>query len=192
MALPTLLLSYPFVLTILAGGLAGASAILLRRAGLSLGRWADALAGLLGLGAALAFAWSYFWAWSLSEPSREGASLFMVGLGWLLVLAGAALAAVALSVGGVRALLSGPSARASARLPYRRVRRPLPAGLMLVAFGVSMVGDTLVLWVCFLLCLVLTHLLLELWDWEVCQRHPGLREYFERTPRYLPRLRPRA
>jgi len=183
-----LLLQFPFVLTLVAGGLAGASAVLLRRAAAALGRSFAILSTALDVAAAGAFAFSFGWAWSMSHPSRAtGFALFVV-LGVICFLGGMGLAIQALSVRGAGAIRSWPPSRFENRTPYRQLRRPIAAGVMLMALGAALLVDTIVLWVCFGLWLVILHLVLELREWEMKQRFPECRDYLQRTPRYLPRL----
>jgi protein-S-isoprenylcysteine O-methyltransferase Ste14 len=182
------LLNYPFVLTLAAGALAGASAILLRRASAVYGQWLSSLAILLQVGATLAFGWSFYWAWTIVEPSENAGFPVLAALGWFLALGGGALTLQALSVRGVGALSSWPAARVENRAPYRHIRRPIAVGLFLVLLGATLIVDTVPAYACLIAFVLLAHGLLELGDWELKLRLPGARDYIKRTPRYLPRL----
>lgn len=183
-----LLLQFPFVLTLVAGGLAGASAVLLRRAATALGRPLVILSMALDVAAAGAFAFSFGWAWSMSHPSRATGFALFVLLGGICLLGGMALAIQALSVRGAGPIRSWSPTRLDNRTPYRQVRRPIATGVMLMALGAALLVDTIALWACFWLWLVILHLVLELREWELVARFPECRDYLQRTPRYLPEL----
>lgn len=183
-----LLLQFPFVLTLVAGGLAGASAVLLRWAATALGRPLVILSMALDVAAAGAFAFSFGWAWSMSHPSRATGFALFVLLGGICLLGGMALAIQALSVRGAGPIRSWSPARLENRTPYRQVRRPIATGVMLMALGAALLVGTIALWACFGLWLVILHLVLELREWELVARFPECRDYLQRTPRYLPRL----
>ena len=85
----------------------------------------------------------------------------------------------ALSVRGLRDLYTWPAAKLENRSPYRQVRRPIGLGLMVVALGATLVVDTLPAWVCFFVWLVLTHIQLEVEEWEMRHRLPGARDYLK-------------
>ena len=72
-----------------------------------------------------------------------------------------------MEVRGLGVLRSGSPASYEGRTPYRQLRRPIAAGAMLVALGLVLLVDTIVLWVCFLLWLIIVHLVLELREWEM-------------------------
>ncbi|MEW6568457.1 MAG: methyltransferase [Chloroflexota bacterium] len=189
MRLEAALLQFPFLLTLLAGGMAGASAVLLRRASAAFGGWLRVLSTLLDAAAAAAFVLSFAWAWAISDAScAAGFPLFLV-LGLAAVLGGVALAIQALAIRGMGALHTWPQARLEKRTPYRQLRRPIAAGVMLIALGVALLVDTIVLWVCFVVWLLIVHLLLELREWDMRQRFPEAGDYLRRTPRHFPRLR---
>ncbi len=188
MTVEAALLQFPFVLTLAAGGLAGASAVLLRRAAAAFGRPILLLSLALDAAAAAAFAFSFGWAWSMGEPSRAtGFALFVV-LGMVSLLGGMALIIQGLSLRGLSVIHAWSPGKFEVRTPYRQLRRPIAAGVMLMALGLALLVDTIVLWVCFVLWWIIVHLLLELREWEMKQRFPECRDYLRRTPRYLPRL----
>lgn len=185
----TFLLYYPFVLTLAAGALAGASAILLRRASAMVGAWLKGIALLLQAAAVIAFAWSFYWAYTIVEPSQNTGFPVLAALGWFAILGGAALGVQALSVRGMSALRSWPAARVEGRAPYRHIRRPIGAAVFLLLLGATLIVDTVPAYACLGLAAVLLHALLELADWELRTRFPESRDYLKRTPRYIPRLR---
>lgn len=183
-----LLLQFPFVLTLVAGGLAGASAVLLRRAAGALGHPLNLLAMMMDGAAVAAFAFSFGWAWSMSHPSRATGFALFVLIGAISLLGGIALTVKGLSVRGLASIHSWPLHRFQDRTPYKQLRRPIATGLMLMGLGLAFLVDTIVVWVCFVLWLVIVHLLLELREWEIKQRFPECRDYLQRTPRYLPKV----
>lgn len=189
MGFGTLILRFPFVLTLLAGVLAGMSGALLRRAASALGSGLRWPARLLQAGSAAAAVSSFAWSWSVYKPPAGSGNPLLAVVGGIVVLAGAALTFRALWVRGLRELYTWPAAKLENRLPYRQVRRPIGAGLMAVALGATLIVNTSPAWVCFLVWLILTHFQLEVEEWEMRHRLPGARDYLKRTPRYLPRLR---
>ncbi len=184
-----ILLYYPFSLTLAAGAAAGASAILIRRASAALGTWLRLLSVALQVAAALAFGWSFYWSWTILEPSRNAGFVVLAALGWILVLGGLALGLRAVSVRGMGFLRSWTVARMESRPPYRSIRRPIAAALFLVLLGVTLIVDTVPAYACLIAAALLIHGLLDLGDWELRSRLPEAREYMRRTPRYIPRLR---
>jgi protein-S-isoprenylcysteine O-methyltransferase Ste14 len=177
------------MLTLAAGALAGASAILLRRASAVYGQWLTWIAILLQVAAALAFGWSFYWAWTIVEPSENAGFPVLAALGWFSILGGAALTLQALSVRRLGALKSWRAAKVENRAPYRHIRRPIAVGVFLVLLGATLIVDTVPAYACLVATVLLVHGLLELGDWELKLRFPESRDYFKRTPRYLPRLR---
>jgi hypothetical protein len=184
-----LLLYYPFALTLVAGVLAGASAILLRRASAAYGQWLASIAILLQAAATLAFGWSFYWAWTIVRPSENAGFPILAALGWFLVLGGGALTLRAFSVRGVGALRSWAAVKVENRAPYRHIRRPIAVGVFLVLLGATLIVDTVPAYACLIATAMLVHGLLELGDWELKLRLPESRDYIRRTPRYFPRLR---
>lgn len=183
------LFSFPFILTLAAGALAGASGILVRRASASLGRWLLGPSILLQGAALLAFGWSFYWSWTLVEPSQNAGFPVLAALGWALVLAGLALGLRAVSVRGMGFLRTWTVARMESQPPYRRIRRPIAAAAFLILFGISLIVDTIPAYVCLIAAVPLIHAVLELGDWELQLRLPESRDYIRRTPRYFPRFR---
>jgi hypothetical protein len=183
------LLSFPFVLTLAGGALAGVSAILVQRASATLGRWLLVPSILLQAAAVLAFGWSLYWSWTLVEPSQNAGFPVLSALGWALILAGLALGLRAVSVRGMGFLRSWTVARMESRPPYRRIRRPIAAAVFLMLLGITLIVDTVPAYACLIAAVLLTHALLELGDWELQLRLPESRDYIRRTPRYFPRMR---
>ena len=183
------LLFYPFSLTLAAGALAGASAVLVRRASASFGRWLLGLSFLLQVAAALAFGWSFYWSWTVVRPSQNAGFPVLAALGWIFVLGGLALGIQSAHVRGTGFLRSWTMARLEGRAPYRHIRRPVAAALFLVLLGVTLIFDTVPAYACLIVAALLIHGLLELGDWELRLRLPEIRDYLRRTPRYVPRRR---
>lgn len=189
--MPVFLQNFPFLFSLGAAAIAGGSAVLLRRAGLVLGRWPWRLSWAASAGSTAAYAWSFSWAWQLETNPVGGAQVIFVVVGWLAVLAGSALGLWGLSTLGWRAVLPRPEDRLEIHPPYAHLRRPMALGAMLAGLGATFIVSTLSAWLCYLVWLALASLLLELEEWELRGRIPAARDYFVHTPRYLPRLRPR-
>jgi hypothetical protein len=183
------LLSYPFILTLAAGALAGASAVLLRRASSFYGRWVVLFVVLLSLGAALAFAWSFYWSWTLVEGTRNAGFPVLAALGGLALVAGIALGAQALFARGMASRRSWAPGRLQQMSPYKHIRRPFATAAFLGLLGETLIVDTVPAYACLLAASLLVHALLELGDWELRLRLPEARPYLDRTPRYIPRRR---
>jgi len=185
------LLSYPFTLTLAAGALAGASAVFLRRASSFYGRWLLAFAVLLQLAAVLAFGWSFYWSWTLVEPSRNAGFPVLAAFGGFAILGGLALGVQALSGRVMGSLRSWSPARLEGRPPYKQIRRPFATAAFLGLMGETLIVDTVPAYACLIVGSLLIHGLLELGEWELRLRLAESRDYLSRTPRYIPRLRRR-
>ena len=81
-----------------------------------------------------------------------------------------------------------PSAAAVLRVdgPYRVVRHPIYAGLLLVAAGMAVVGGTLLAAAAVVALLALLSLKARFEERLLAERFPGYREYALRTPRFVP------
>ena len=179
--------SYPFLLPLVGGLIVGAGAYSLRRASLILSEKLWPASWLLAGLSTGSFLWSFSWAWGL-ESSPEGSSRLIVHiLGWVSLLAGLSLAMWGLSALGLRAILPRPKDRIETRPPYNYLRRPMALGFILAALGATLVVGTRSAWLCFLVWLAFSQILLELEEWELRSRIPAARGYHERTPRYLPK-----
>ncbi len=205
--LARLIADFPFVLALLASLIAAASAVLLRRAAPSVGRWAAQAGNVLWLLSLAVNVWSLLWAYSLRiGPGSPGVVTSYGTYGLTGPQAGTTnlslpqlLAGLAgLAAGGwltvwvlrERARLGMLTAQLPAlveRLPYRRLRRPGIAGLILLALGLTILAESLPLWVWFVLWLPTALILAEMAEWEQRRRYPELTDYFHHTPRYLPR-----
>lgn len=200
------ILSFPFLISVLAATIAGVSGILLRRSAAILTPILRLPANLLLAASALAFAWSFLWAWGwevVSRPSGIVTSLATYGpaaftsgrvspvplaemvAGWLIVVGAAALAFWALSVRLREWRLQWPVAKRWARAPYVQIRRPGPLALMLAGLGATLIVGTGSAWICLIAALIGYSAVLELADWEACRRDPSQAEYMRGTPRYL-------
>ncbi|MFN2147980.1 MAG: methyltransferase family protein [Anaerolineales bacterium] len=180
--------AYPFVLALLAAGLAELSAILLRRVASTIGSWLYWLAGLLSLVAAGSLIWSYTWAMSISPTSPWGNALTQA-LGAILLLAGGGLLLWSLATLGVQSLLAQETSRLISHGPYRFLRRPMGVAVGLLGIGGALTSASPAMWVWFFGWLILSQPLFELEEWELQARLAGADEYLRRTPRYLPRRR---
>jgi len=207
--LASFILSFPFLLTVLAATIAGASGILLRRTATILSPALRVPAWLLLAASAAAYGWSFLWAWGWEAVSRPagivtgvatyGPAAFTLGhtspvplveviAGWLLVLGGVALAGWALSARMREWRFRWPARKRLALSPYARLRRPGPLALMLAALGATLIVGTGSAWICLLASLIGYSALLELGDWEARRRSPELADYYRSTPRYLHRF----
>jgi protein-S-isoprenylcysteine O-methyltransferase Ste14 len=205
--LPRLIADFPFVLALVASLLAAASAALLRRAAPTAGRWAAQVGRLLWVLGLAASAWSLIWALSLrigpgspgvvtsygtyglSNPEQAAANpdLPQLLLGLAALATGGWLAMVVLRERARLGLFTAPFPALAPRLPYRRVRHPGTLAWILLALGLTVLSESLPLWVWFVLWLPTALVLAELGEAEQRRQHPELAEYFRRTPRYLPR-----
>ena len=188
--MPEFLLYYPFFVSLAAAAIAGASAFLLRRAALTLGRWLWWLSWAASAGSTAGFAWSFTWAWGLESNPVSGLQVLLVVIGWAAVLGGVAMGLWGLSALGLRGLLPQPADRLETRPPYQHLRRPMALGAILAGLGASLIVETPASWLCYLTWLGLASLLQELEEWELRGRVPAARAYHSRTPRYLPRRQP--
>ena len=203
------ILTFPFLITLLAATIAGASATLLRRAAVLLSPSLLWLARLMLAASAAAFVWSFLWAWGwevinrpagiVTSAATYGPNAFASGratavplaetiVGWLLVLVGAGLAGWAIST-RLRAWRYrwAPMKRLT-RSPFRQIRRPEPLSLLIAALGATLVVGTGSAWICFLAGVIGYSALLELADWETRLHRPELAGYMRGTPRYLHRF----
>jgi protein-S-isoprenylcysteine O-methyltransferase Ste14 len=200
------LADFPFLISLLAGALACCSAVALRRASVVVGAWASLLAGLMRAAGLAAFAFSFLWAWDLGASRLFSGVVSTFGsyplptvqpesnppavvLGAVLLAAGVGLAIWGLQTKGWGAALLVAPPRRETKLPYARLKRPIGLGLILAAFGITLLAQSLPLLVCLIAWLPLVLLLLELEEWEMQARFPAARDYLRRTARYLPRRR---
>lgn len=177
--------TYPFVLLLLAGLLAGCSAVLLRRAGLTFGAWLEIPAAAAAVGAAAMSAWAIYWAWTLAEATQPRTLIHAIA-GWALATCGGLLAGWGLRARGWKPRRLWQADRDERRQPYRTIRRPIVLGLSAVLVGLGVLSGRPAVWVCLGALLVAWNLILELADWEQRHRLPACRDYMQRTPRYLP------
>jgi hypothetical protein len=202
---------FPFVLGLLAGAVAYATGLLLRR-GLALATGGRAPAWPSGVirGLGLAFmAASFAWTWSLqprtgqvglitslgtfvpSSYAREsltpGQVAFIAASG-LLILAGLALAGWAITARIRSVVLGRTPDRLADRAPYSALRRPLMLGIGVALLGATLLADTLGAWVCLLLGCSLGWVLQELDDLDLRSRVDWIAEQQRRIPRFIPRL----
>ncbi len=180
-----LLSEAPFLLALAGAFLAGSSALMMRRAVLVLGRWLWPFTWVLSAAGTAGILWAFSWAWSLEDPLPPPAALHL--LAWLTLAAGIGLAGWAGLALGRRALLPRPGDRLGTAPPYRCLRHPMAMGWALAGLGASAIVGTRPAWICYAVWLVLQWLLLLMEEWELRGRLPAARDYFRRTPRFLPR-----
>jgi len=177
--------SYPFVLALLAAGLAELSAILLRRAAPTFGPWLFRAAATLSVIAAGSLVWSYTWAMNL-RPAEPWGSALTQALGAIILLLGGMLLLWSFGTLGVQSLVAHEQARLVTHGPYRLLRRPMGAAVGLLGIGGALTVGSPAMWVWFFGWLVISQPLFELEEWELLSRLQGAQDYLERTPRYLP------
>jgi hypothetical protein len=178
----------PYLMPVVAGALAGSSAILLRWAARVFGTWL----GWISLAAAAASAASFLAAflWAAATPPVVTPSNLQILAGTMLALAGGALTGWAVRVRGVGVMRVWRPDRFEQRLPFRAIRRPLELGVMTLVAGLCWLRPAAPVWTCLAVWLLLWNGMLELGEWELRQRLPACRDYLKRTPRYVPRLGP--
>jgi protein-S-isoprenylcysteine O-methyltransferase Ste14 len=147
------------------------------------------LSWILSLLSSLGFLWSFLWAWGFGTTFDWTWQPLLLVLGWILLLAGLGLYLWALSAMGMRAILPQPGDRLERRPPYHRIRRPMGLSFFVGLLGASLIANSVQAWVCLALWTFYASVLLELEEWELAGRIPAAREYFQSTPRYLPRSR---
>lgn len=205
--LARLITDFPFVLPLLASLVGAASAVLLRRAAPVVGRWAAQIGGVLWVLSLAVNLWSLVWAYSLRlgagapgmvtsfgtygvlgpDGGDPGVSLFQLLSGLAALAAGGWLTVWVLRERARLGLVSTPLPELVERLPYRRLRRPGTGGLTLLALGLTILAESLPLWIWYVLWLPTALILAELAEWEQRRRYPELADYFRHTPRFLPR-----
>jgi hypothetical protein len=184
-----LLAEAPFLVPVFAGFLAGCSAVLLRQLARVFGVWLVWLSLAASTASAGSFITGFLWATSTSPAVRP--SVVQTAAGFVLTLAGTALAGWALRVRRLGIMRSWRS-ELEQLSPFRTIRRPVELGVMIFATGLSLLQPALQVWTCLTLWILLWNGMLELGEWELRQRLPACRDYLKRTPRYMPRLRHRA
>jgi protein-S-isoprenylcysteine O-methyltransferase Ste14 len=181
------LLDHPYLLPVFGGFLAGASAVLLRKAEAAFGAWLGWLSLLASAASAASFLAGFLWAATMSAAAAP--SGLQIVAGFALALAGSALAGWSLRVRGVGVLRAWRADRFERAQPYRTIRRPLDLGWMVCVLGLCWLRPSPTVWVCLAAWLAMWNILLELGDWELRQRLPACRDYMKRTPRYVPRIK---
>jgi protein-S-isoprenylcysteine O-methyltransferase Ste14 len=203
---------FPFLIAVVAGALAYACGLLLRR-GLALAggarppAWPGDVLRALGV---LSWLAAFAWAWSLGpRPGRFGvittmgtfspaamaskeltaAGLLLTVLCWLLVVAGMALAAWSLLARIRNGLLGKSPDRLAERPPYHRLRRPMTLGVGLALLGATFLAGTIPALACLLAVALVVLVLQEIDERELRSRLAWLAEQHRRIPRFLPRRR---
>lgn len=184
------IVEYPFLLALAAALFAEGSAILLRRVAPGFGRWMWALAALLSVLSLVGVVWSFAWAIQERPEMSDSVGWLRATLGSIVLLTGLVLTVWALTVIRRRAFYAWPNDRLETRPPYHYIRRPIGLGMTLISGGTALIIDAPSVWVWFVVWWILTQFLFELEEWEIKIRIPSAQVYFERTPRYLPKIRP--
>jgi protein-S-isoprenylcysteine O-methyltransferase Ste14 len=201
-----MLAQLPYLLPLIAGFVAGCSAVFLRRAAEIIGTWLVWISMVASLAAASAFAAGFLWAGQTAAApdvvSRLQAStapaaaplaltapsVAQAVAGLALALAGGILVGWSLRIRGLGVQRRWESTRFEQRRPYRDIRRPLELGVMAAVLGLCWLRPSPAVWICFGAWVLLWNVVLELGEWELRQRLPACRDYLKRTPRYLPRF----
>ena len=180
--------SYPFVLALLAAALAEFSAILVRWTAPTVGKWLWGLAGILSALSVAGLVWSFIWVVAVQSPPHQPPAVVFQVIGMLTLVPGGVLLIWSVISLARQTLYAWPGARLVTKSPYDYLRRPMGAGIGLIAFGLALLTSSQASWVWLLAWAILSPLLFELEEWELKMRLPGAEDYFNRTPRYLPRF----
>ncbi|HEY44019.1 MAG TPA: isoprenylcysteine carboxylmethyltransferase family protein [Anaerolineae bacterium] len=110
-------------------------------------------------------------------------------LGWLLVIAGAAVILWALPVLGRRAAVPAMGDTLAAGGPYAYVRHPIYSGTLLEFAGLFLLHATRSTILACFLGISWLFIQAKLEEVDLLERIPSYREYMYRVPRFVPRLR---
>ena len=182
-----MLIEHPYLIPLVGGFLAGASAVLFRRASQVFGSWLGWLSLAASAAAGASFLAAFLWGATISPAMVP--SIAQVVLGLLLAFAGSIFAGWSLRVRGVGVLRIWRSDRFEQDQPFRTIRRPLELGTFAGVLGLCLLRPAPTVWICLAVWALLWSALLELGDWELRLRLPACRDYLKRTPRYVPRRR---
>lgn len=180
--------SYPFVLALLAAALAEFSATLVRRMAPTVGKWLWGLAGILSALSAIGLVWSFIWAASVQTSQRPPPPVIFQAIGMLIVVPGGVLLVWSVISLARQTIYAWPGARLVTESPYDYLRRPMGVGIGSIALGLALLTNSPANWAWLLAWAIISPLLIELEEWELKMRLPGVEDYFRRTPRYLPRF----
>ncbi len=180
--------SYPFVLALLAAALAEFTAIIVRWTAPMVGKWLWGLAGILSALSAASLVWSFIWVVAVQPPQHQPQAVVFQAIGMLILVPGGILLIWSLISLARQTLYAWPGARLVTKSPYDYLRRPMGAGIGLIALGLAVLTGSQASWVWLLTWTILSLLLFELEERELKMRLPGAEDYFSRTPRYLPRF----
>lgn len=164
------------------------SVYLMRITAPNFGRWLYRLADILALLSGAALVWSLAWSLMSEAVRLDVISPLATLLGFASLLLGAGLTAWAAFTLGGRSFFGGPADEVVNRGPYRALRRPMGAGMYLVAIGAALISGKQAVWTWLGVFVVLSLLLFELEEWELRQRMPEASEYLAKTPRFIPRI----
>jgi protein-S-isoprenylcysteine O-methyltransferase Ste14 len=122
-------------------------------------------------------------------PGEPGLPAWLALPGWLAVLAGSGIMALALMAIRARAALPSTSDALVEHGLYARVRHPLYTGLLLTLAGLVLVRPTLLLALACALCAGWVGIQAWLEEYDLLQRVPGYGDYMRRVPRFVPHVR---
>ena len=134
------------------------------------------------------WALGYILAARTPSPALFTSSWASQALGWLLILAGAAVIVVGLRSLGWRAVSPSLSDSLVESGLYARVRHPLYSGMLLELAGLAVLLPTPPMLVACALGVIWTLLQARLEELDLLQRLPGYADYMRRVPRFVPRL----
>jgi protein-S-isoprenylcysteine O-methyltransferase Ste14 len=125
------------------------------------------------------------------SPALYNPTVVTQTVAWLLLLAGAVIQVFALLA--LRARAAMPSTRDSLveHGVYGRIRHPIYAGVLLEFAGALLVKPTQMMALGCLMGLVWAWLQARCEEIDLVERLPAYREYMQRVPRFLPRIRTR-
>lgn len=135
--------------------------------------------------------WSlgFLLAFRASSPALFAASTSLKIIGWLLTAAGGLIILTALYTIRNRSIAPSVADTLVQNGLYGLVRHPIHSGVMLEFAGLALIFPTLTTaTVCFL-GLVWVQLQTRFEEHDLLQRLPGYRDYMDRVPRFIPRLR---
>lgn len=177
----------PFLVPLLAAVTARLMAIFIRRAATILNIRLWWLANVFALAAAGFLGLSFYWAMVLGPQRIPGETGALMLIGQAMIIAGVLVTLIGLMELGTGAFLVTPHSSLVSKGLYARMRRPMDAGVLVIGVGAALVQGSPGAWLWSLLWVPLSLALSELEEWELRNRIPAAKAYFERTPRYLPR-----
>ena len=128
-------------------------------------------------------------AFHASSPFLLAPTFLITTLGWLSIVIGGAVIIVALITIRLRSVVPSTQDALAEVGIYARVRHPIHSGTLLEFLGVFLVGPSLTVAIACAVGIVWVFLQTRFEEQDLLLRLPAYREYMERVPRFLPRLR---